>query len=162
MDVTLAHPPEFGLMPPILQQTGRNAKQGGGAFDVVDSMDKAFEQAHVVYPFCWAPTEVVVETDDMPDDADNVLKPPFVRTARARSDLKRMAAMAEVLERHKDWICDEQRMDLANQDGIFMHCMPAATGYEVAPEVIDGPRSVVYDQAENVLHMAKAIMVSIM
>jgi ornithine carbamoyltransferase len=73
-----------------------------------------------------------------------------------------MAAIAEVLERHKDWICDEKRMERVNQDGIYMHCLPAATGYEVAPEVIDGPRSAVYDQAENVLHMAKAIMVKTM
>jgi ornithine carbamoyltransferase len=50
-------------------------------------------------------------------------------------------------------------MSLAAQDAIFLHCLPAYRGYEVAAEVIDGPQSVIWDEAENRLHAQKALMV---
>lgn len=49
-------------------------------------------------------------------------------------------------------------MALAKEDAVFMHCMPARRGEEVSAEVIDGPRSIVYDQAENRLHLNKAAL----
>lgn len=49
-------------------------------------------------------------------------------------------------------------MELANQDAIFMHCLPAIRGEEVSGEVIDGPQSAVIDQAENRLHAQKAVL----
>ena len=53
---------------------------------------------------------------------------------------------------------NEETMKLAKDDAIFMHCLPAIRGKEVTSEVIDGPQSVIYDQAENRLHAQKAIM----
>ena len=52
----------------------------------------------------------------------------------------------------------EELMAYANPDSIFLHCLPAYREYEVAPEVIDGPRSVVFDEAENRLHAQKGLM----
>jgi ornithine carbamoyltransferase len=49
-------------------------------------------------------------------------------------------------------------MSLAKPDAIFLHCLPADRGYEVAADVIDGPQSVVWDQAENRLHAQKALL----
>ena len=49
-------------------------------------------------------------------------------------------------------------MALAKEDAVFMHCMPVRRGEEVSAEVIDGPRSIVYDQAENRLHLNKAAL----
>jgi len=49
-------------------------------------------------------------------------------------------------------------MSRAQQDAIFMHCLPAHRGEEVSASVIDGPQSVVWDEAENRLHIQKAIM----
>ena len=57
-----------------------------------------------------------------------------------------------------DWCVDEQMMQLARPDAVFMHCLPAHRGEEVAAEVIDGPRSVVWDEAENRMHVQKALM----
>ena len=58
----------------------------------------------------------------------------------------------------KGFIVDEALMSRAQQDAIFMHCLPAHRGEEVSAEVIDGPQSVVWDEAENRLHVQKAIM----
>ena len=49
-------------------------------------------------------------------------------------------------------------MSIANDDAIFMHCLPAVRGQEVSAEVIDGPQSVVYDEAENRMHAQKAVL----
>jgi N-acetylornithine carbamoyltransferase len=65
---------------------------------------------------------------------------------------------AEISKQYSHWICDERRMSLAKEDAIYMHCLPADRNIEVADAVIDGPQSVVYDEAENRLHVQKAVM----
>jgi len=130
MDVVLAHPPEFKLMPDIVQQAKDNARQNGGSFEIVHDMDAAFKDADVVYPKSWG-------------------------CLLTTSERKEAAAIAA---KYKDWICDQRRMKLAKEDAIYLHCLPADRGIEVADEVIDGPQSVVYDEAENRLHVQKAIM----
>ena len=57
-----------------------------------------------------------------------------------------------------DWCVDAQMMSLAQADALFMHCLPAHRGEEVSAEVIDGPQSVVWDEAENRMHVQKALM----
>jgi ornithine carbamoyltransferase len=72
-----------------------------------------------------------------------------------------MGFEAEDAERKRDfehWQVDAEMMRLAKPEALFMHCLPAHRGEEVAAEVIDGPQSVVWDEAENRLHTQKALM----
>jgi ornithine carbamoyltransferase len=76
-----------------------------------------------------------------------------------------MGQEGEAEKRHRDfagWIIDPKVMSLAKSSAIFMHCLPAHRGEEVAAEVIDSPRSVIYDEAENRLHVQKAILYTLM
>ena len=69
---------------------------------------------------------------------------------------------AERLKRFEGFQVDERMMAAAKPSAIFLHCLPAHRGEEVSAAVIDGPQSVVFDQAENRLHAQKAIMISLM
>src|SRR5512140_2287540 len=130
MDVVLAHPPEFKLMPDIMDQAQAEARRAGVGFEVVDDMDAAFKDADVVYAKSWG---AMVETTDEKKGA-------------------------EIIGRYSSWITDERRMKLAKPDAIYMHPLPADRNIEVTDAVMDGPQSVVYDEAENRLHAQKAVM----
>jgi ornithine carbamoyltransferase len=72
-----------------------------------------------------------------------------------------MGFEAENEERKRDfarWMVDAEMLGNAKPDALFMHCLPAHRGEEVAAEVIDGPQSVVWDEAENRLHAQKALL----
>jgi ornithine carbamoyltransferase len=131
MDVTLAHPPEYRLMPETLEAARANAKRAGVHFEVVDRMEEAFEQVDVVIPKSWGCL------DTMGTDPQ---------------------ASLELAKKYQHWICDTEKMKLTRPGSLYMHPLPADRGYEVTDEVIDGPHSVVFDEAENRLHTAKAIM----
>ena len=130
MNVRLTHPPEYKLMPEIIQLAEDNARRSGGSFEIYDDFDKGFEGAHIVYPKSWG---AMMTTADMEES-------------------KRIG------DKYKDWITDERRMALADKDAIYMHCLPADRNIEVTDAVIEGPQSAVYDEAENRLHVQKAVM----
>jgi N-acetylornithine carbamoyltransferase len=130
LDVVLAHPPEFKLMPEIMEQAKQEARKYHTGFEVVDDMDKAFKDADIVYPKSWG---------------------PLVFTADAKEG-------EAITKKYSSWITDERKMKLAKEDAIYMHPLPADRNIEVTDAVIDGPNSVVYDQAENRLHAQKAVM----
>jgi ornithine carbamoyltransferase len=76
-----------------------------------------------------------------------------------------MGQESEAEKRRRDfegWMVDPRLMSLAKKEAIFLHCLPAHRGEEVSADVIDGPQSVIYDEAENRLHVQKAIMVALM
>ena len=130
MDVVLAHPPEFRLMPEIMAQAEEQAKKFGAGFEVVDDMDEAFKDADIIYAKSWG---AMVHTPD-PDEG------------------------AKIIKKYESWITDERRMKLAKSDAIYMHPLPADRNIEVTDGVMDGPQSVVYDEAENRMHAQKAVM----
>lgn len=130
MDIVLAHPPEFKLMPEIMEQAYEQARKFNVGFEVTDDMDVAFKDADVVYPKSWG---ALVHTSDAEEGA-------------------------RIIDKYKNWITDERRMALAKPDAIFMHPLPADRNIEVTDAVIDGPQSVVYDEAENRMHVQEAVM----
>ncbi len=129
-DITLAYPKEFMLMPEIMKTAKENVRVSGGSIEIAHSMKDAFDGADIVYPKSWGPLVVTVDPKEC----------------------------TKIAAKYKHWICDETMMSLAKKDAIYMHCLPADRGVEVADAVIDGPQSVVYDQAENRLHVQKAIL----
>ena len=84
-------------------------------------------------------------------DADLVTTDVWTSMGFEAENAARMKAFA-------DWQVDADMMRVARKDALFMHCLPAHRGEEVAAEVIDGPQSVVWDEAENRLHTQKALM----
>ncbi len=130
MNIRLTHPPEFKLMPDIVQQAKDNARRTGGSFEMLDDFDAGFKDADIVYPKSWGPSLTTTDNDQ---------------------------AVA-IAAKYKDWIADERRMALAQPHSIYLHCLPADRNIEVTDAVIDGPHSRVYDEAENRLHAQKAVM----
>jgi len=130
MNVRLVHPPEFKLMPEIMDLAQENARAARVGFEVLDDFEEGMRDTNVVYAKSWG---ALMTTEDEKEGA-------------------------AIIDKYKDWIADEPRLKLADQDAIYMHPLPADRGVEVADAVIDGPHSVVYDQAENRLHGQKAVM----
>ncbi|MGB1285942.1 MAG: ornithine carbamoyltransferase, partial [Aggregatilineales bacterium] len=130
MNVRLTRPEEYRLMPDIVEQAKENTKQHGGSFEVMDDFDAGFKDADILYPKSWG-CWMTTEDDD---------------------------ESAKIGAQYTDWITDDKRMAMANDHAVYMHCLPADRNIEVTDSVIDGPQSVVYDEAENRLHVQKAAM----
>jgi len=130
MNVRLVHPPEFPLMPDIIEQAKQNARDGHASFEIMHDFEEGIRGTDVVYAKSWGAVETT--TDD--------------------------AEAARLIASYASWIADDRRMALAGEDAVYMHPLPADRGVEVTDSVIDGPQSAVYDQAENRLHGQKAVM----
>ncbi len=72
------------------------------------------------------------------------------------------AEKAERIKTFKDYQINSELFAKSKDDSIFIHCLPAYRGYEVTEDVIDGPRSVIFDEAENRLHAQKAVLAAVM
>ncbi len=143
MDVVFARPKGFELEDGIIARCKEYAKMFGGSFEETDNMEEAFEGADVVYPKAWTPRDALVG-------------PWNNRTVPDKELANKLSSDA------KGWICDRKKMDLCSKKAIYMHCLPADRGQEVTDEVIDGPQSIVFDEAGNRLHAQKALMVTTM
>ncbi len=130
MNVRLTHPPEFKLMPEIVEQAKENARRAGGSLEFLDDFDAGFKGADIILAKSWGPMLTTLDPDE---------------TTR-------------ITNKYQDWITDERRMALAAEHAIYMHPLPADRNIEVTDAVIDGPQSRVWDQAENRLHAQKAVM----
>ncbi len=130
MNVRLVHPPEFALMSDVVEQAKDNAHRAHVGFEILHDFDEGIRGTDVVYAKSWG--ALLTTTDEAEGKA--------------------------IIDRYADWITDERRMALASDEAIYLHPLPADRNVEVADAVIDGPRSAVYDQAENRLHGQKAVM----
>jgi N-acetylornithine carbamoyltransferase len=130
LDITLAYPPEFRLMPEIEEEAKAQARKYGTGFEIIHDMEEAFRDADIVYAKSWGP----------------------LLTTADPAEGKR------IQDQYTSWITDARKMALAHPDAIYMHPLPADRDIEVTSEVMDGPNSVVFDEAENRLHAQKAVM----
>jgi knotted carbamoyltransferase YgeW len=142
MEVVLAHPAGYEVMPAVEEVAGRNAASGGGSFIKTNSMAEAFEGAHIVYPKSWAPFAAMEKRTDLygkgDDEGINALE-------------KELLAQNA---KHKDWECTEKLMDSTHEaSALYMHCLPAdITGVscsegEVEASVFDRYRVPMYMEA---------------
>lgn len=135
MDVTLAYPEGYDLDPKIIETCRKNAKDAGSKFEIVHDIKTAYEGADVVYSRNWmSPYRY---------DITDIQKAKLEEIKRA--------------QQHKEWICTKELMELTN-NAYFIHPMPIDRGNEVTDEVADSPRSLIYEIAENRLHVQKAVM----
>ena len=142
MDVVLAHPEGYEVMPEVEEVARANAQRSGGSYRRVASMDEAFEGADIVYPKSWAPYAAMERRTEL----------------YAQGDAAGIQALeGELLEQnaqHKDWSCTEARMERTKAGrALYLHCLPAdITGVscdqgEVDASVFDRYRTPLYQEA---------------
>jgi N-acetylornithine carbamoyltransferase len=129
-DLRIAHPKGYELDDELMAEIENQARENGGSLEIINDVNQAFEDVEVVYAKSWGSKNFY---GDLQKDIE------FRQNLRA------------------DWIVDETKMARTN-DAIFMHCLPVRRNVIVTDGVIDSPNSVVVDEAENRLHVQKAIM----
>ena len=142
MDVVLAHPEGYEVMPEVEAVAKANAARSGGSFTKTHSMDEAFRGADIVYPKSWAPFAAMEQRTEL----------------YGRGDAAGIQALEKELlaqnARHRDWCCTEARMG-TTRDGraLYLHCLPADINGvscqegEVEASVFDRYRDALYKEA---------------
>ncbi|GAC1397796.1 MAG: N-acetylornithine carbamoyltransferase [Pyrinomonadaceae bacterium] len=132
-ELTIAHPRGYELDDELLEEINVQAYDNGTRVTVTDDIEEAFDGAQVVYAKSWGSKLFYGDAQD---------------------DIEMRAQFRD------EWIVDEAKMRRTN-GGIFMHCLPVRRNVIVTDAVIDSPQSVVIDEAENRLHIQKAIMATL-
>jgi N-acetylornithine carbamoyltransferase len=129
-DLLIAHPKGYELDDELVGEISEQATEAGGSLEIVNDIENALDNVEVVYAKSWGGSQFYGSAE---------------KDVKFRADLR------------NDWIVDEAKMAETN-DAIFMHCLPVRRNVIVTDGVIDSANSVVIDQAENRLHVQKAIM----
>lgn len=142
MDVSLAYPEGYGLIPDVIEQAKKQSAKSAGKFEIVNTMEDAFKDADIVYPKSWAPFNVMQRRTVLLNNND-------------KSGLKELEK--ECLANNakfKSWECDEPRMKLTKKgEALYMHCLPAdISGVscdegEVSKDVFEKYRLTTYAEA---------------
>ena len=153
MDVSLAYPEGYGLIPEVVELARKQSVERGGKFEVVNSMDEAFKNADIVYPKSWAPYHVMQRRTMLLNNNDKPGLKELEKECLANN------------AKFKNWECDEQKMKLTkNGEALYMHCLPAdisdvscAEG-EVSKKVFEKYRLATYAEASYKPFVIAAIM----
>lgn len=132
MRLTVACPKGFEPDPKYIEHAKRCAAKSGGSIEIVDNIKEAVKDASVIYGRTWKAIGKTI-------DEDISMRKPY-----------------------KDWRITQDHFNTAAPDAVFMNSMPVSRETDATPEVVDGPRSVIFDEAENRLHAQKAIMALLM
>lgn len=133
MDVRILRPAPYALPAEGRRRIDDAARRGGGRVVETDDRDAAMDGAHVVYCKSWAAPQLYGRPEE-----DDRLRHSFT-----------------------DWTVDEPWFASARPDAKFMHCLPVRRNVKVTDRVLDGPRSVVVQQAGNRLHAQKAVLATL-
>ncbi len=133
MELTVAHPKGYDLDPQVMAWAEENCKANGRLLKITHDPREGYQGAHIVYSRNW-------------------MSPQAYKSGRFQKEEEIEKAL-----KYKEWICDKSKMGLTD-DALFTHPMPVDRGHEVTDEIASGPRSCIYDVAENRLHVQKAIM----
>jgi ornithine carbamoyltransferase len=128
IDITLAYPEGFELHPGYMEKASHFAARSNTEIRIVHDMREAARDARIFYAKSWGSFSL--------------------------SDKERKQRDGEL----RQWIVTDELLDLGDPRIQFMHCLPADRNLEVTDAVIDGDRSIVYDQLENRLHAQKAVL----
>jgi knotted carbamoyltransferase YgeW len=153
MDVRLAHPEGYDLIPEVVALAGKQAAASGGKFSVSNSMDEAFAGADIVYPKSWAPYHVMERRTVLLKNSDS----------HGLRDLEKECLANNA--KHKDWECTRAKMNTtADGKALYMHCLPAditdvsCKAGEVSAEVFEQYRIPTYQEAAYKPFIISALM----
>ncbi|MBN2542822.1 ornithine carbamoyltransferase [bacterium] len=132
MNIVLAYPEGYSLDHDVIASVKANCQENGSSFEVSHDQVSCYKNADVVYSRNWMSPDAYVGGFDKQREIQKAL--PYT-----------------------DWICDAEKMKLTN-GAYFIHPMPVDRGHEVTDEIASGERSLIYDIAENRLHVQKAVM----
>ncbi len=130
MDVTVLRPDGFELPAPIMEKAKAAAARSGGSVTETDDRQQALEGAHVIYAKSWSSTRHYGDR---------------IGDQKLRTGLE-------------DWCIDDPWFETADRDCRFMHCLPVRRGVVVSDRVLDGPRSVVIQEAQNRMYAQMAVL----
>jgi len=133
MDVRLVHPEGYDLDVDIVEKAKNLSKETGGNLEITNNIKDGFKDSLVVYAKSWGSLKFYGNKDEE-------------RNYRRQ---------------FKNWIIDNEKMNLT-KNAIFLHCLPVRRNVIVTDSVIDGPNSMVYDEAENRLHVQKAVLLKLL
>jgi N-acetylornithine carbamoyltransferase len=132
MDITLAYPRGYDLDPEVIDQVRANCAAAGATFEILQDSQAGYQGADVVYSRNWMSPKAYEGGFNKGREVEKALQ-------------------------YRDWVCTPARMSMTN-NALFIHPLPGDRGHEVTDDVASGSRSIIYDVAENRLHVQKAIM----
>lgn len=155
MEVSLAHPEGYNLIPDVMEVAKKNAKESGGKFSVSNSMEEAFKGADIVYPKSWAPYAVMGKRTQLLRKSDHDGLKALEKECLANN------------AKFKNWECTEDMMKLTKKGkALYMHCLPAditdvsCKAGEVAASVFDRYRIETYKEAGYKPYMIAAMILT--
>ena len=133
-DLVIAHPAGYELDDELIESSRQHAAESGGSIEITNDIDAAFSGAEVIYAKSWGSKKFYGNTE---------------------------ADLIERAQYRRKWIVNQNKMDQTNH-AIFMHCLPVRRNVIVTDAVLDSGQSVVVDEAENRLHVQKAVMAELL
>jgi len=137
MNIRLAYPEEYDLDPEVIKKVEKNCEENGSQFEITHDPIKSYDGVHVVYSRNW-----------------------MSHNAYGEEGFKKNEEIEKAMK-YTEWICTEEKMR-RTKEAFFIHPMPVDRGHEVEDSVASGEKSLIYEIAENRLHVQKSVMALLM